>query len=137
MSNDSSDRLRQHPSERFAAPVRKLALAQCFEELEAEPRRAADGHRQITIVHEDALTMVLFQFEEGGTLREHAVDGEVTIHVLSGDIAISTPEGDHRVGADELLVLAPGVAHGLHAQAPSRMLLTVHLHRSRAGADAG
>lgn len=136
MSTEFPDRLRQHPAERFAAPVRKLDLAACFEELESEPRQATAGHRQITIVHEDALAMVLFQFDAQGELREHSVDGECTIHVLEGDLAIETSEGTHRLGANELLVLAPGVAHALVAHAPSRMLLTVHLRRSRSEARA-
>ncbi|MFW5965931.1 MAG: cupin domain-containing protein [Persicimonas sp.] len=126
-TENRQDRLREHPTERFASAEREIDLDACFDDLLDEPHEAIDGHRQITIFHQASLTLTLFYFQEGGHLPEHVVDGPVTIQVLDGDLEVSTSEADHRLSAGQLLVLAPGVEHDVKAHAESRMLLTVRV----------
>lgn len=123
MSDD--DRLREHPKDRFAEPVRHLNLADQFDNLLAEPRGEIDNHRQISLVNRHGLSLILLYFEEGGTLPEHEADGEVSIHVLEGTLEVGTPEGTERVEAGELLMLAPGVEHDVDALEASKMLLSI------------
>jgi quercetin dioxygenase-like cupin family protein len=120
-------RLRPAPVERFAGTEHLYDLADIAVQLRAEPRPAADGHRQMTIVHHGSVALVLFDFEADGRLVDHVADGLVTIQTLAGHVAVRTSEADHQLGAGSLLVLSPGVAHDLHASAPSQVLLTVHM----------
>lgn len=128
-SSGEEKRLREHPAKRFAPPVRKLDLRDCYQDLLDEPHDATDGHRQITIAHHDSLTLTLFHFEEGSRLPEHVVDGAVTIQVLEGDLEIETKAQKHRLTDGQVLILAPNIEHDVRANADSRMLLTVHLQR--------
>ena len=73
---------------------------------------------------------MLFDFEAGGQLREHAADGYVTVLVLNGDIRIATAEEQHPMSSGSLLVLRPGVVHDLEATTASSVLLTVRLDPS-------
>ncbi|MFB6264184.1 MAG: hypothetical protein ABEL76_11250 [Bradymonadaceae bacterium] len=123
MSDD--DRLREHPRDRFAPPVRHLDLPDQFEELLSEPHDPVDDHRQITLVKRQGLALILFYFEEDGHIPDHKVDGEVSIHVLDGELTIDTSEGLEHVSGGEILMLSPGVEHDVHATEPTKMLLTV------------
>jgi len=81
----------------------------------------------MTIAHHGSVPLVLFDFEPDGRLVDHVADGLVTIQTLVGRVAVRTSEGDHELGAGSLLVLSPGVAHDLHANVASQVLLTVHM----------
>jgi quercetin dioxygenase-like cupin family protein len=123
-------RLRPAPVDRFAGTEHVYNLADIAAQLRAEPHPAADGHRQMTIAHHGSVALVLFDFEADGRLVDHVADGLVTIQTVVGHVAVRTPEGDHELGAGSLLVLSPGVAHDLHANVPSQVLLTVHMQPS-------
>ncbi len=120
-------RLRRAPVEQFAGTEHVYDLAEIAGQLRAEPHPATDGHRQMTIAHHGSVALVLFDFEEDGRLADHVADGLVTIHVLAGHVQVKTAEGDHELGAGTLFVLSPGVAHDLHADVPSQVLLAVHM----------
>ncbi len=121
------ERLRRAPVERFAGTEHVYDLAEIAGQLRAESHPATDGHRQMTIAHHGPVALVLFDFEADGRLVDHVADGLVTIHVLAGRVQVKTAEGDHELGAGTLLALSPGVAHDLHADGPSQVLLTVHM----------
>jgi quercetin dioxygenase-like cupin family protein len=93
--------------------------------LRAEPHRGAGGHRQVTLFHRPPLSHVLFSFEAGGTLKRHAADGQVTIHVLEGHLVVDTDAGRHTLRAGQIMILSQKVAHAVRAPEPSAMLLTV------------
>ncbi len=120
-------RLRRAPAERFAGTKHVYNLAGIAAQLRAEPHPGTDGHRQMTIAHHGSVALVLFDFEADGRLVDHVADGLVTIHALAGHVQVKTSEGELELDAGTLLVLAPGVAHDLHASVPSQVLLTVHM----------
>jgi len=120
-------RLRRAPVERFAGTQHVYNLTDIAAQLRAEPHPASDGHRQMTIAHHGSVALVLFDFEPDGRLVDHVADGLVTIQTLVGHVVVRTSEGNHELGAGSLLVLSPGVAHDLHANVASQVLLTVHL----------
>lgn len=122
-----SNRLREHPRERFASPERIIDLDDCFQRLLEESHDPIDGHRQITIARQNDLTLVAFHFEPRALIPDHLVEGQVTIHVWSGTLLVRTSDQTHRVETGQLLVLAPGVPHDLRALCETRMLLTVYL----------
>ena len=120
-------RLRRAPVERFAGTEHVYNLAEIAAQLRAEPHPGTDGHRQMAITHHGSVALVLFDFEADGRLVDHVADGLVTIHALAGHVQVKTSEGELELDAGTLLVLAPGVAHDLHASVPSQVLLTVHM----------
>lgn len=125
MGENDETRLREHPRDRLAPAERLLDLDEEFEALIEEPHDPVDGHRQITVAHRKGLTVVLFHFEAGGTMPDHEVDAEITIHVLDGALEISTAEHDHRVSGGDMLILEPDVTHDVEALEESRMMLTI------------
>lgn len=123
----SNERLREHPDERFAGDSHVFDLKDELAKLRAESHSSQSGHRQITLSHRAPVTQVLFSFDAGGELAEHAASGLVRIHVLEGQIAVQAAGQSYELGANMLLVLAPQVRHSLRAVEASAMLLTVHL----------
>jgi quercetin dioxygenase-like cupin family protein len=122
---------RTPPRERFAGHEHLFDLTTEGDRLRAESRDAYDGHRQITLFRGDDVSIVLFDFDAGGFLKDHAADGHVTVHVLSGDIRMTTATEDYPMSAGSLLVLKPGVTHDVRAETESRVLLTVRLDQAQ------
>jgi quercetin dioxygenase-like cupin family protein len=125
--DDELERLRQRPSERFAGSEHLFDLGAEAAKLRAEPSPARDGHRQISLYRKEGMTLVLFDFEAGGLLRDHAADGYVTVHVISGAIEMTTVDRTYSMPAGSLLVLQPRVRHDVRAVEASQMLLSVRL----------
>ncbi len=121
---------RQNPEERFAGDAHLYDLVAAAQGLREEEHAARRGHRQVTLVHDDGITVVLFDFEAGGELPHHAADGLVMIQVIAGRIDVTATEVTHSMAAGSLLVLAAGVRHDLLAREPSQVLLTVHLRHA-------
>lgn len=127
MGENSGERLRPPPAQRFADPEDVVDLASALAALRLEPD-GSQGHRQITVFHRGPVRMILFTFERGGELPPHAANGEVCIHVLAGLLDVRTEAAIHVLRAGCALLLDPGVRHAVAAREPSDMLLTVHLH---------
>ncbi len=124
---DLDDRVRPAPRERFAGGEHLFDLVAETEKLRAEPGGSRNGHRQITLFRGGGVSVVLFDFEADGWLKDHAADGYVSVTVLDGKLQMSTATGEYSMPSGSLLVLSPGVRHDVRALAPSRMLLTVRL----------
>ena len=121
-----TERLRPHPQERFAPSSLQFNLREWAAKLRAEPHDAIDGHRQMAIYRHGPVTLLLFAFDRGGELREHQVDGVVTIHVLSGRLTVDAGEVHANLNAGELITLAPGLPHTAKATEGAEAIVTVH-----------
>ena len=123
----SSDaRRRPRPSDRFAGLEHTLDIRESLRALRAEGSAGGSGHRQITLMHEAPVRLVLFAFEAGGRLPQHRAPGWVTIHVLSGRMQVRTPEKQHDLAEGQVLALAPNVLHDVDAPDKADMLLGVY-----------
>ena len=131
MSQESGGRLRPHPQDRFRPAQHLVDLEQAATDLAAEGD-LAHGHRQKVLYRHGPLTIALFLFEAGAGLAQHKADGVVTIHTIQGRLHVIAEGEEHDLPVGRLLVLAPGVAHDVRAETPSRVLLTVS--REAAGA---
>jgi quercetin dioxygenase-like cupin family protein len=121
-----TDRLREHPEDRLAAPLQLVDLADAGARLRGEPHGSVSGHRQIAVFRHGPVTLLLFRFEPDGLLPEHRAEGVVTIHLLSGRLVVIADDDPHQLEPGQLLGLAPGVVHSVRATAASEMLLTIH-----------
>lgn len=124
-------RLREHPVSRFEGDVHFFDLNAATQELCGESHSATEGHRQIALYHYGSVTQVLFAFDAGGGLEEHAANGVVSIHVLNGALVVNAGGQDHELKSGQVLMLTPGVRHNVRALEISNMLLTVHLHGAK------
>ena len=124
---NESTRLRPHPHERLSSPAQQVDLGQAAALLRTEKHAAVSGHRQVTVLRDGPITVLLFLFEAGGTMKQHQAPGVVTIHVITGRLDVVLPDATHGVSTGQILSLAPGVPHSVTATEPSEMLLTVHL----------
>lgn len=121
-----NERLRQHPTARFAGAEHALDLAEALRTLRAEPHASTKGHRQVALLHHGPLRLVLFAFDARGGLPSHRAAGWVTIHVLRGAIRVRTPDAEHLLRAAQVLALAPDVSHDVDALEESDVLLGVY-----------
>jgi quercetin dioxygenase-like cupin family protein len=126
MGTPNEQRRRQRPSDRFAGAEHALDVRASLRALRAEAGPAANGHRQITLLHRGPVRLVLFAFAAGGRLPEHRAPGWVTIHVLRGALRVRTPDAQHALGEGQLHVLAPDVSHDVDAAEEADMLLGVY-----------
>lgn len=125
----TEDRLRTPPVERFAGTKHLFSLAEALAELRAEDHPSRNGHRQITLFHRGPVYEVLFSFDPGGYLEEHAAPGVVTIHVLEGHLSVAAEGEDRKMKEGDVLILDPDVPHDVRSKHGAAMLLTVHLER--------
>ena len=122
----TEDRLRPHPSDRFAGAEHLLDLPASLRSLRAEAFPSANGHRQIALMHQGPVRLVLFAFESGGRIPEHSAPGWVTIHALRGSLSVRTPDTLHTLSEGTLLSLAPEVLHDVEAAEEADMLLGIY-----------
>jgi quercetin dioxygenase-like cupin family protein len=122
----TEDRLRPHPSDRFAGAEHMLDLPATLSALRAEAFPSANGHRQIALMHQGPVRLVLFAFEAGGRIPQHTAPGWVTIHVLRGSLNVRTPAELHVLSAGKLLSLAPDLPHDVEATEETDMLLGIY-----------
>ena len=125
--NQQHERLRPAPVERFAGEIHVFDLNEALQKLRAEAHAAESGHQQITIFHRPPVAKVLFAFESGGELADHAANGLVTIHALEGHLMVQAAEQTHELEAGMIVILSPNVHHSVRAEQVSAMLLTVYM----------
>lgn len=119
-------RRRPRPSDRFAGTEHALDVREALRALRAEPGPNANGHRQITLVHQGPVRLVLFAFAAGGRMPEHSAPGWVTIQVLRGALRVRTPDAQHALAEGHILALAPNVPHDVDASEEADVLLGVY-----------
>ncbi|MGC2742311.1 MAG: AraC family ligand binding domain-containing protein [Candidatus Angelobacter sp.] len=73
----------------------------------------------------DDLRLVLIAMETGARLKEHHVDGTVSIHALEGTVCIHAQTQAQDLHAGQILTLAPGIKHDVEAREDSAFLLTI------------
>ena len=119
-------RRRPRPSDRFAGTEHALDVREALRALRAEAGASANGHRQITVLHQGPVRLVLFAFAAGGRMPEHRAPGWVTIQVLRGVLRVRTPDAQHALAEGQILALAPNVPHDVEAGEEADMLLGVY-----------
>ena len=132
----SEERLRPHPSDRFAGAEHVLDLAASLRALRAEPRPTANGHRQIALLHHGPVRLVLYAFDAGGKIPQHRAPGWVTIQVLRGTLQVRSPDALYVLGTGKVLALAPDVLHDVEASEESEMLLGIYPESAQLGSAA-
>lgn len=91
---------------------------------------SAARHRAEILVKSDTLRVVLVTAISGGALKPHDAPGPITIHVIEGSFTVDVDEDRQTLSADEMMILAPGVDHGVECIEDGAFVLTIaHLSR--------
>jgi quercetin dioxygenase-like cupin family protein len=105
-------------------------LATIEQEMRSEEPYAREGHTARTLVREDELRVVLIAMKDGARVAAHTVDETVAIQTLTGRLRVPLPRlagqrEDRMVELPigRLLVLPPGIEHGVEAVGDSALLL--------------
>lgn len=130
MEDEKTDRLRQHPDQRFAAPQHQFDLAVVAAKLAQEVEAGEAGHRQEVLYKNGPTSISLFLFGHLSRLPPHRAKGIVSIQVLKGHLRVMAEGQSHDLRSGSILILANGIQHDVVAQQESEMLLTVNLEPS-------
>lgn len=77
------------------------------------------------VVNNDVLRHVIFSFDTGQVLTEHASPRAVIVQQLTGKMNFSIAGVEHTLEAGDVIYLAPGDRHALEAIEPCYMALTL------------
>ena len=77
------------------------------------------------VVNNDVLRTVIFTFDAGQMLTEHASTKAVVVTLLEGEMDFSIGERNERMKAGDVIYLAPNDRHALTAATPCRMELVM------------
>ena len=77
------------------------------------------------VVNNDVLRTVVFTFDAGQMLTEHASTKAVVVTLLEGEMDFSIGERSERMKAGDVIYLAPGDRHALTAVTACRMQLVM------------
>lgn len=94
-----------------------------------EPGSQPSQRRTHALLKADSLELVQLVLPAGAALPEHAAPGEITLFGLEGCLIVALRDQALRLEAGDLLHLAAGEPHAVRAEADSRALLTLCLHR--------
>jgi quercetin dioxygenase-like cupin family protein len=123
----SSERLREHPAQRFDAPSLNFDFHAEAQALRAEATTTKHGHRQKTLFKHAGRTIAIFVMDENATMRDHATDGTVTIQPVEGELVVTVDGEDKPLKTGHLLVIAPGIRHEVHAPKAAVFVLQISL----------
>ena len=90
------------------------------------------------VVNNDVLRTVVFTFDAGQQLTEHASPKAVVVTLLEGEMDFSIKERKERMQAGDVIYLAPNDRHALVAVTACRMqLVMVDVDNDAVGAHQG
>jgi quercetin dioxygenase-like cupin family protein len=86
----------------------------------------ATGRSSETLARYSGFSVVLLLMKAGTQMNRHHADGWTSIYVIQGRIRVDVLEVQFAdLGVGELLILEPGVEHGVQASEESAFLLTI------------
>lgn len=95
--------------------------ANLLEEIQV-PEKGILSH---TLYNDDGIKLILFGFSPGQELTAHTAPMPATIQILRGDAHITLGEDSLETSAGCLIHMQPNLTHGIVAQTPVLMLLTL------------
>jgi quercetin dioxygenase-like cupin family protein len=77
------------------------------------------------LVRTEAMEVIRMALPKGKQIKEHRVEGEVTVQCLKGTVQFKIGSTQHRLTPDDWLFLAGSVSHELAAEEDAVLLLTI------------
>lgn len=83
------------------------------------------GHYAKTLFKKPDFRIVLISMERAATIKEHHVDGTISVHALKGSIRFTVQGDTHGLWPGNVLTLGPSIKYELEALEDCAFLLTV------------
>ncbi len=94
-------------------------------ELSSQLPISTDSTTSRVVVNNDALRTVLFTFDTGQELTEHASPKAVVVTLLEGTMDFEMLGNTYQMVAGDVIYLAPNEPHALKATSPARLHLVM------------
>lgn len=107
------------------APMLSFSIEKEIEKLQNENAWKEGDRNAVTLQKNSRLRVVLISLRKNATLKEHQVEGPITLYMISGKISFITDDGKIIAGANELIVLEKTIPHDVEALEDSVFILTV------------
>lgn len=85
----------------------------------------AEATTSRVVVNNPLLRVVMFAFDTGELLTDHASPRAVVCQLVDGAIRFTVDGVEHAMAPGDVIYLAPGAQHSLIADAPSHLSLTM------------
>lgn len=112
-----------HP--RPASPLAVLDLDGASSRLRESASWRLHGHAAATLVRERELRVVLIELRAGARMAAHRTTAPVSIHALRGRVHLIVADRTITLAAGQVLILDSNVAHDVHADVDSAVLVTL------------
>ncbi len=107
------------------APLLSFSLESEIKKLQSE-NAWIDGDRNAVTLQKNArLRVVLISLRKNTTLKEHKVEGPITLSMISGKISFIAGDDKINAGKNELIVLEKAIPHDVEALEDSVFVLTI------------
>lgn len=123
MSKTQRESLKDRPP--LKAPLLKLSIDKETDVLKKETAWTDGDRNAVTLQKNPKLRVVLISLRKRATLKEHKVEGPITLLVISGKISFIVGNDKINAGANDLIVLEKTIPHDVKALEDSVFILTV------------
>lgn len=123
MSKTQRESLKDRPP--LQAPLLKLSIDKETEILKKEPGWINGDRNAITLQKNSSLRVVLISMRKGTLLKEHKVEGPITLFVSSGKIIFTAGEDKIDAEKNELIILEQTISHDVEALEDTDFILTI------------
>jgi quercetin dioxygenase-like cupin family protein len=89
--------------------------------------KSGDRHA-VSLVKNDALSVLLMVLKQGAHLQEHHAKGPIVLELVSGSIRFITESNQRSLSAGEIIALDRGIAHSVEALEESTLLLVTAIN---------
>ena len=110
---------------KLRAPLLSFSLEKEIKKLKSETAWKNGDRNAVTLQKNARLRVVLISLRKGVTLKDHKVEGPITLSVISGKIRFITSDKKVSLGANEMVVLEKAITHDVKALEESVFILTI------------
>ena len=107
------------------APLLTFSIEKKIAQLKKETAWINGDRNAVTLQKNSNLRVVLISLHKGATLREHKVEGPITLFVLSGKMNFIAGEEKVIVIGNEFIVLENATPHDVEALEDTTFILTI------------
>jgi len=107
------------------APLSRFEISPLITQLKEEEVWKITRRNALTLVKDEALSVVLVVLSAGKSFAEHRADGPVLVHVLEGRVRLSSGPSQATLAGGQMASLRPVVPHALEALEDSALLVVV------------
>ena len=109
----------------LSAPLLSFALKEHIRQLKKQSQWKKGDRNAITLVKTSKVRVVLMPLRNGVTMREHHVEGPLTLFVLTGAIRFVLGTVKCKLPANTFMTLESTIPHDVVALTDSVLLLTI------------